>query len=183
MSLGTGYACLSKHHHLDTIKPSLRDSAGKTPCSLTLPTSACLASHHVCPGLWESWYHLCVSMSFLSESSIHTLATVSLSLSVSLCFYFASAHHLQSLLLVFLSFPSSLSPGISPSCSPLVSWSLSLLVFLVSHLFLSHPLLLPLLCFSVPLPCLWSLPSPDSVSVCLTISLSGSVSPVPFFLP
>lgn len=164
----------------------LRDLPGALPAHH--PSNLCLS----CQPPRLSWSlgvvvsPLCLYASvFLSDSSVHTPGY-----SISLCLYpsvsiLLLAHHLQSLLLVFLSFPSSLSHLAFPP--PVLLLSLGAYLsqsFSSPHLFLSHPLLLPLLCFSLYL-CLVSgvSPSPDSASVCLTISLSGSVSPVPFFLP
>ena len=169
MSLGTGHACLSKHHHLDTIKTILWGTCRERSLLSTLPTSACPAGHHVCPGLWESRYHLCVStpLSFSLTLPSILLATVSLSVCIPLFLFLLLAHHLQSLLLVLFSFPSSLSHLVFPP--PVLRLSLGVCLsrsFLSPHLFLSHPLLLPLLCFSLYL-CLVS-----GVPLSLTLLLS-----------
>lgn len=161
MSLGTGHACAGKHHHLDTIKPSLRTCRENS--LLTTPSNLCLSCQPPC----LSWSlgvlvsPLCLYV-FLSESSIHTPGH-----SISLCLY----PSVSILLLPIISVPPFGLP-LFPSRShlathfptPVLLLSLGAylsLVFLVSPSFSvsSSPPASPLL-LSVPLPCLWSLPFP-----------------------
>ena len=158
MSSRTGHACVSKHHHLDTINIVLWCACREHSLLTALPSSASLAGHHLCLGLSESLYHLCVSAPLsLILPSCTLSCCISLCVCISLLLFLFFAQHLLSLCLSLVSLSLSLPWYFLPL---LISVSLGLSAHLCWGPSLPSSMLYPVMLMETEiLPTVWPLMS------------------------